>query len=30
MGEVFDAADFLQSLNEDDIQISAIEESELN
>jgi short subunit dehydrogenase-like uncharacterized protein len=30
MGEVFDSADFLQSLNEDDIIISTIQESELN
>lgn len=30
IGEVFDAADFLNSLNEDDITISAIEESKLN
>ncbi|MEO8240290.1 MAG: saccharopine dehydrogenase NADP-binding domain-containing protein [Flavobacterium sp.] len=30
MGEVFDAADFLQSLNNDDIIISTIQESELN
>ncbi|TDO83276.1 hypothetical protein EV143_102544 [Flavobacterium chryseum] len=30
MGEAFDAADFLQSLDKDDIVISAITESELN
>jgi short subunit dehydrogenase-like uncharacterized protein len=30
IGEVFDASDFLNSLNEDDITISDIEESELN
>lgn len=29
IGEIFDAADFLKSLNEDDITISAIEESRL-
>lgn len=29
VGEVFDASDFLQSLNEDDITISVIEESKL-
>jgi short subunit dehydrogenase-like uncharacterized protein len=29
IGEVFDASDFLQSLNEDDITISVIEESKL-
>jgi len=30
IGEVFDASDFLNALNEDDITISAIEESKLN
>lgn len=30
IGEVFNAADFLNSLNEDDIVISAVEESSLN
>ncbi|QSB25831.1 trans-acting enoyl reductase family protein [Flavobacterium sp. CLA17] len=30
MGEVFDASDFLKSLNDDDIKITAIEESTLN
>ena len=30
MGEVFDAADFLESLNDDDIIVSPVQESELN
>lgn len=30
MGEVFDAVDFLQSLNDDDIIVSSVQESELN